>query len=216
MTDVGAFGDAFGATGALFAGLAFAGLLYAILLQQEEVKIIKQQRDEAKQLASQHIEQATHTALIEKQLLAEKAYFQYLELLAGLKQNITVSDRELMGDDALAFITDCATVNLRVDYQSSNWPDKSPHFSQTSSYAAVLVHALCLHRSRDKEPQTPADQLFIDSLSPADYSLLSLSLLSDKYQHLASLAEEYELLENCSLSDEGLKLVESLFHTPTP
>ncbi len=35
----GVFGDTFGAVNALFSGLAFAGLIYAILLQQEELSL---------------------------------------------------------------------------------------------------------------------------------------------------------------------------------
>ncbi len=38
-TDRGQFGDAFGALNALFAGLAFAGLIIAIFLQREDIKL---------------------------------------------------------------------------------------------------------------------------------------------------------------------------------
>jgi len=37
--DPGPFGDMFGAVNALFSGLAFAGIIVAILMQQEELKI---------------------------------------------------------------------------------------------------------------------------------------------------------------------------------
>lgn len=38
-SDRGTFGDAFGAVNALFSGLAFAGLIYTIVLQKEDLKI---------------------------------------------------------------------------------------------------------------------------------------------------------------------------------
>ena len=42
-TTRGQFGDSFGATNALFSGLAFAGLIYTVLLQRNELKL---QREE--------------------------------------------------------------------------------------------------------------------------------------------------------------------------
>ena len=39
ITDKAAFGDTFGAVNALFTGLAFAGLLFTIFLQQREIKL---------------------------------------------------------------------------------------------------------------------------------------------------------------------------------
>lgn len=43
MTDRGQYGDMFGAVNALFSGLAFAGLIFALLLQQQELNL---QREE--------------------------------------------------------------------------------------------------------------------------------------------------------------------------
>ena len=43
LTDRGVFGDSFGAINSLFSGLAFAGIIYTILLQRKELKL---QRDE--------------------------------------------------------------------------------------------------------------------------------------------------------------------------
>lgn len=65
--DSGVFGDTFGAINSLFSGLAFAGLLYTIILQSRELKL---QRDELsltrEQLASSAAsqkEQAAYTLL---------------------------------------------------------------------------------------------------------------------------------------------------------
>lgn len=43
LADRGIFGDSFGAINSLFSGLAFAGIIYTILLQRKELKL---QRDE--------------------------------------------------------------------------------------------------------------------------------------------------------------------------
>lgn len=43
--EAGTFGDMFGAVNALFSGLAFAGLIYTILLQREDLKIQRKSFD---------------------------------------------------------------------------------------------------------------------------------------------------------------------------
>ncbi len=60
--DRGQFGDAFGALNTLFSGLAFLGLIYAILLQREELSLQRTElsltRDELKKSAEAQAKQA--------------------------------------------------------------------------------------------------------------------------------------------------------------
>jgi hypothetical protein len=60
--DRGTFGDMFGAVNSLFSGLAFAGLIYAILLQQQELALQREElsltRNELKVSAQAQIESA--------------------------------------------------------------------------------------------------------------------------------------------------------------
>lgn len=69
VSDKGSFGDSFGAVTSLFTGLAFAGLLFTIMLQQREIKLQREdfltQLDEMR-LARQ--ESARLAAIQEKQL----------------------------------------------------------------------------------------------------------------------------------------------------
>ncbi|MYB66895.1 MAG: hypothetical protein F4X75_00150 [Gemmatimonadetes bacterium] len=49
--DIGArgqFGDTFGAVNALFAGLAFAGIIFAIILQKKELELQRQELKETR------------------------------------------------------------------------------------------------------------------------------------------------------------------------
>ena len=48
----GTFGDTFGAANALFSGVALMMLVYAVLLQRDELEIIKQDRDTTRELLS--------------------------------------------------------------------------------------------------------------------------------------------------------------------
>lgn len=83
----GTFGDQFGAVNALFSGLAFAGLIYTIILQRRDLKLqrqdLKLQRDE---LALTRKEMEEQTAEFEKQNETlriqrfENTFFQMLHL----------------------------------------------------------------------------------------------------------------------------------------
>lgn len=63
----GVFGDTFGAINSLFSGLAFAGLLYTILLQSRELKLQREElaltRDQLTSSATSQKEQAAYTLL---------------------------------------------------------------------------------------------------------------------------------------------------------
>lgn len=61
--DRGTIGDMFGAVNALFSGLAFAGLMYTIILQREEIKlnrdeIVNNRKELAKSVKTQQKSQA--------------------------------------------------------------------------------------------------------------------------------------------------------------
>ncbi|WP_310620879.1 putative phage abortive infection protein [Flexibacterium corallicola] len=87
----GTFGDTFGAVNALFSGLALAGLCYAILLQQHELRITKKDARRTKQMLdeqTQHLElqNANHS----KQAF-EVTFFQMLKLLSDLTEQLSIA-----------------------------------------------------------------------------------------------------------------------------
>lgn len=68
-SDRGTFGDQFGAINALFSGLAFAGLIYTILLQREELQAQREElghtRDEIKK-QREELEQQNETLALQR------------------------------------------------------------------------------------------------------------------------------------------------------
>lgn len=92
--DRGTFGDKFGAVNALFSGLAFAGLIYTIILQRKELSL---QREEL-QLTRKEMED--QTAEFEKQnrtLLQqtfENTFFQLLNQFETVTNNLEFSYME--------------------------------------------------------------------------------------------------------------------------
>lgn len=76
----GTFGDQFGAVNALFSGLAFAGLIYTILLQHEELSLQRQElEDTRKELEGQKLEAEKQNSIMLKQQF-ENTFFQLLQM----------------------------------------------------------------------------------------------------------------------------------------
>jgi hypothetical protein len=93
----GTFGDQFGAVNALFSGLAFAGLIYTIILQRHDLKLqrrdLKLQREE---LALTRKEMEEQTAEFEKQNETlriqrfENTFFNMMSQFQEVVNNLTV------------------------------------------------------------------------------------------------------------------------------
>ena len=76
----GTFGDMVGAVNALFSGLAFAGIIVALIFQKEELALQRQElRDTREELKGQREQMELQNASIKKQLF-ENTFFQMLRL----------------------------------------------------------------------------------------------------------------------------------------
>jgi len=110
LTDYGLFGDSFGAVNALFSGLALAGVIYAIFLQREDLKI--QQKE--LQLSRKEFQINRINNNIYKQL-------EKLELYLS-KVKTSTSGSTKFGADAYIELNDTIDVYLdhKRDYPSPN------------------------------------------------------------------------------------------------
>jgi len=103
--DPGTFGDMFGAVNALFSGLAFAGVIYAILLQQQELRL---QRDELQltraELAGQKEQLQAQNETLRQQNF-ENTFFQLVRLHNDIVGSIDLRNRT--GGETIAIGRDC-------------------------------------------------------------------------------------------------------------
>ena len=78
-TKSGSFGDGFGAINSLFSGLAFAGIVYTILLQRKELELQREElRETRKELKRSADSQEMHLAkLKEESRIKNLPYFQF-------------------------------------------------------------------------------------------------------------------------------------------
>lgn len=94
-TEQGLFGDQFGAVNALFSGLAFAGLIFTIILQKKELALqreeLTQTREELKGQKEQ-LEEQNKTLKIQR---FENTFFQMLTQFQEIVNNITYSYKSL-------------------------------------------------------------------------------------------------------------------------
>ena len=80
QSDPGKFGDMFGSVNALFSGLAFAGLIYAIWLQRIELKLQRRELEATREeLAGQKTQMEMQNQTLRKQNF-EDTFFQLLQL----------------------------------------------------------------------------------------------------------------------------------------
>lgn len=93
LNERGPFGDKFGAINALFSGLAFAGVIYTILLQKKELSL---QREEL-QLTRQEMKEQTDEFEKQNKTLKlqrfENTFFQMMDLQQQIVNNLEVTER---------------------------------------------------------------------------------------------------------------------------
>lgn len=104
LDDRGSFGDMFGAVNALFSGLAFAGVILAILLQKEELSLQRKELELTRnELSGQKHEMELQNKTLLKQSF-ENTFFQLLNQHQTIINSIDVAD---MNNKNIATGRDC-------------------------------------------------------------------------------------------------------------
>jgi len=121
----GQFGDAFGTVNALFSGLALLGVVYAILLQREDIEIqrldLKASVDAQREAAVAQTSQARIAAL-SAALAAKKEMVESLEEAARSGSGVTkIKDREVgLADIAQTIWKEMLDIHALVDAELKN------------------------------------------------------------------------------------------------
>jgi hypothetical protein len=86
----GSFGDQFGFTNALFSGLALAGVIVAILMQSEELRLQRRELELTRNVLRQQSKQLNRQAKASEQQVFESTFFQLLSLHLDLVSSISI------------------------------------------------------------------------------------------------------------------------------
>lgn len=76
----GTFGDQFGAVNALFSGLAFAGVIYAVILQSKELELQRSELEQTREVLREQKAQLEEQNKTMQQQRFENTFFQMLSL----------------------------------------------------------------------------------------------------------------------------------------
>lgn len=217
-TEKSDFGEMFGGINALFSAFAFAGLIFTILLQREDLELqreeLRQTRDELK---GQKEQLAAQSATFKQQTF-DSIFFQLLSIHLQLTENIRLRDsgREVEGRECFGVILSA----LRNEYHDVFVREKKADEMRSAVIAYERVYrgnqARCGHYFRTLynifkfvKKSDVEDKKFYTNLVRAQLSSNELALL---FYNCASpwgsvkfkpLIEEYGVLKQL---DKGLLL----------
>lgn len=208
----GTFGDMFGAVNSLFSGLAFASLVYTILLQRKELQLQRQELVYTRaELAGQKQQMSLQNDVLKIQNF-ENTFFQLVRLLNDIVNSIDLVDGQgkvTHGRDCLStfyrrFVSDYH--QLRKNYPSSNElrviQQSYTHFNQRyqnelGHYFRTLYNIIKFVRNSDVGDKNLYTNLVRAQLSSQELLLLFYVGLSEEgYQKFKPLIEEFALLKN--------------------
>lgn len=212
-----AFGDAFGAIGALFSGLAFAGLIVTIVLQLQQLDLQSQQLKGAEsELKRQKEELELQGEILRKQRF-EDTFFQLLKLQSEIVNTIDIDIRQGVtrkGRDCFFIIYN----DLYQSFKQINHPGEVENERLTINqvfqevyhkYQADLMHYFnhlhsiinFVHSSERPDKDFYAN-LVIAQLSAHEQLLLFYYGLSDRgLKNFKPLIEKYGILQNIPRND---------------
>ena len=102
----GEFGDSFGVVNALFSGLAFAGVIWAIILQKKELALQREElANTREEIKGQKEQLEAQNQTLQKQNF-ESSFFQLLGLYNDIVNSMAVqrNSRELSGRECFGFM----------------------------------------------------------------------------------------------------------------
>lgn len=204
----GTFGDMFGVSNALFSGLVFAGLIYAILLQKKELELQRKElKYTRKELKGQKVQLEGQKKQLEIQNF-ENRFFSLLTLLNNIvssfrhhnenpgrfsihlfNQNVANSFSQTQKDnrDMLSAFSSC--------YNRLNQGAPEEGYIYLSQIHSILIQIDKLPYR--KEVKNVYAQLFANTLSQAELGFIFLNLMSKNFSgNLFLLAQNYKIFRN--------------------
>lgn len=234
----GTFGDMFGSINALFSGLAFAGIIYTILLQREELGL---QREELtatrKELEGQKIQLEKQNDTLSKQAF-ENTFFQLLKTFNEIVYSTEISPTDIekigpRGGNTItttgrdSFIKMWSYLKSRVETISNDTPIAEITNSINQSYSdfhntyvykidhyfRILYNILKFVDASNETNKKFYVDIIRAQLSSPELSLIYYNCISDKgKEKLAPLVVKYNLLKHMPKNEitEKIKLSENI------
>lgn len=134
----GTFGDSFGAINSLFSGLAFAGIIYTIILQKNELQLQRQElaytRRELERSASAQ-EESEKTLKEQSRLMEEQAKLMREQIEFMGKQNVAAKEAAKL--DAISTVVSYYSQEAASSKETNwNWSVQATH--KAFKYVEIL------------------------------------------------------------------------------
>ncbi len=218
LPERGTIGDMFGAINALFSGFAFAGLIYTILLQREELLLTRNELEGQKvQLEAQSNELKIQNF--------ENKFFQLIKLI-----NDTVNAIDLIGTNKITKGRDCITIfytRLQDYYFFSNGTGMQAGTTPLSSnekilsffkrnenelghYFRLLKSTLKFIDTSDLESKSFYFELIKSQLSEQETLMLFYYAINDV--EMKKIIEQHQIFENIAIEKLMNKDTDSRFY----
>jgi len=221
----GTFGDMFGATNALFSGFAFAGLIVAILLQKEELRLQREELSETREVLKDQKDQFIEQNKTLRKQSFEDTFFQLMRLYndiistldtkATRNNKITITGRDvfinwydafqLYAGGQLVRLSKAGKTTVRLEELINDEYLKfyETNKSDLSHYFLTLYHIVKFVHLSDMENKKFYTDILRAQLS--SYELLFLHYDSkSKYgaEKFAPLIEEYNLTKHMPVHEK--------------
>jgi len=201
----GTFGDMFGGANALFSGLAFVGLIYAILLQRQELSLQRQElKATRKELKGQREEQEKQNKFIAQQTF-ENTFFQMLRVLSGVvsAMDINTSATIYQGIDCFSFLKNrlSSFYNSGIKKPESNSFQKAyetiyaEYRQDIGHYYRILYNIIKFIDNAPIENKRLYTNIVRAQLSDDEVYVLFYNCLNPVGRKFKLLVEEYSLLK---------------------
>lgn len=210
----GQFGDSFGAINALFAGLAFAGVIFAIILQKKELELQRQELKETRdEIRGQKEQLQAQDQTLQKQNF-ENSFFQLLSFHNEIVNSLEIPSgigNKVGGRMCFHFFLQALKENygprnlktseqikdrINVLYEKFLFRDYLSigyYFRHLYNTVKFVHEHKFIKELEDKKTYT---NLIRAQLSSNELGLLFYDCLSDRGAKFKCLVEKYELLED--------------------
>jgi hypothetical protein len=215
--DRGLFGDMFGAVNALFSGMAFVGVIYAISMQWHEIAIAKAEIKYTKTILDKQQEQLTLQNQETKKQAFESTYFQLVRLFTEITNQI---DLQKMGKSGTMVTKgkDSFPVFLDRLRKAYNPMEKTPyggrdfdasyetfydeHNTELGHYFRMLYNIVAFIEKSYVENKNFYAKILRAQLSDAEVAILFYNgLAKHGVKKFKPLIEKYGLLKNVNDRD---------------
>ncbi|WP_370155996.1 putative phage abortive infection protein [Ferrovibrio sp.] len=211
--DRGTFGDMFGAVNAIFSGLAFAGVSYAIYIQRQEIKLARTEIRQTKKILERQQEQLSLQNEETRKQIFESTFFQLLRLLTDLTAAIDLvrDGRTTKGKDVFPvflgrlrkeYMSDGSVLYDKREFQGVYERFYQKHNSELGHYFRTVYNIVKFVDASDVKNKKFYTNILRAQLSDAEVALLFHNGLSPYgREKFKPLMERYGLLKNATDRD---------------